>query len=66
MEGSVGSAVSTAAVRRMGETDKAMVQRRRRVRPGPEGPGACKGDANASPKGTYRATNVGHFSVHVT
>lgn len=50
--------------RREGEqADKTMVQRKRRARPGPEGPGAYKGDVNASPEGIYRgyiATNVGH------
>lgn len=42
-----------------GEADKTMAQRKKRARPGPEGPGAYKGDANAGPKGIYRATNVG-------
>lgn len=50
-KGSVGSAVSTA-VRRgpngaAGMADKAMAQRRRRTRPGPEGPGARERDANS-------------------
>lgn len=26
----------------------------------------ARGDANTGPEGTYRATNVGRFSVHVT
>lgn len=42
-----------------GKADEAVTQRRRRARFRLEGPGACKGDANAGPKGTYRATNVG-------
>lgn len=49
--------------REEGKADKTMVQRKRRARPGPEGPGAYKGDANTGPEGIYRgyiATNVGH------
>lgn len=57
-EGSAGSVDFEG--RPSGEkADEAVTQRRRRARIRPEGPGACKGDANARPKGTYRATNVG-------